>query len=134
MTIPNETYFANGQSTDTANLLNDVVGLIRRYVVLGDDELVATALWVVHTHLFRVDEVGERNCAFEQTPYLAVSSAVPGCGKSLFLEVLEPLVARPWMTGGLTAAVLVRKHSGEHVPKCRPSCQTRAPRKCGDRF
>lgn len=86
--------------TETARLLEKIMPFVRRYVVVGDDELVALALWVCHTHSFP---------AFEVTPYVSVTSAVPGCGKSLLLEVLEPLVARGWKTGGITAAVLTRK-------------------------
>jgi Protein of unknown function (DUF3631) len=66
-----------------------------------------------HTHLFRVGENGERDSASEVTPYMAASSAVPGCGKSLLLEVLEPLVARAWKTGGMTGAALARKVHSE---------------------
>ena len=62
------------------------------------------ALWVTHTQLFSAAEV---------TPYLAVTSAVPGCGKTLLLEVLEPLVARPWKTGRVTPAVLMRRIDAE---------------------
>ena len=35
------------------------------------------------------------------------------CGKTRLLEVLEPLVPRPWLTGRVSAAVLTRKVDGE---------------------
>ena len=45
--------------------------------------------------------------------YLAVSSAEKRSGKTRLLEVLELLVARPWLTGRVTAAVLARKVDAE---------------------
>ena len=43
------------------------------------------------------------------TPYLAITSAVKQSGKTRLLEVLELLVDKPWLTGRVTAACLVRK-------------------------
>lgn len=85
---------------DIASLLHDVRAFIQRYVVLSDDQAIAVALWVVHTHSIR---------AADCTPYLQVTSATKRAGKTRLLEVLEPLVARPWFTGRTSAAALVRK-------------------------
>src|SRR5262249_31014742 len=41
--------------------------------------------------------------------YLQITSATKRAGKTRLLEVLEPLVARPWLTGRTSAAALVRK-------------------------
>lgn len=81
------------------SLLNAVRRFIRRYVVMSDDELLIVALWVLHSHCIE---------AFEQTPYLAVTSPERGCGKSRLLETLELLVPRPWLTGLPSEAVLFR--------------------------
>ena len=62
------------------------------------------ALWIVHTHTFE---------AAAQTPYIAISSAKKRSGKTRLLEVLELVVARPWLTGRVTAAVLARKVDAE---------------------
>src|SRR5579859_3080083 len=48
------------------DVLDATARFLRRYVVLGDAELTAAALWVVHTHTFD---------AAEATPYLAINSA-----------------------------------------------------------
>ena len=53
------------------------------------------------------------------TPYLSVASAEKRSGKTLLLEVLELLVARPWFTGRVTVAVLVRKVDAE-LPSLLP--------------
>ena len=89
---------------DLAGLLEEVARYIRRYVVLSDPQAVACTLWVAHCHAF---------AAAEATPYLHVTSAVKQCGKTRLLEVLEPLVPAPWLTGRVSAAVLTRKVDGE---------------------
>jgi hypothetical protein len=44
---------------------------------------------------------------------LAITSAEKECGKTRLLEVFETLVANPWFTGRVTAAVLTRKIDAE---------------------
>jgi hypothetical protein len=86
------------------DVLDAIARFLRRYVVLGEAELTAAALWVVHTHTFD---------AAEATPYLAINSAEKESGKTRLLETLEMLVAKPWLTGRVTTAVLTRKVDGE---------------------
>ena len=83
---------------------DDVARYIRRYVVLSDPQARACTLWVAHCHVF---------AAAEATPYLNITSAVKQCGKTRLLEVLEPIVPSPWLTGRVSAAVLTRKVDGE---------------------
>lgn len=81
-------------------VLGDLVAFIRRYVILpSENEAVACALWVAHTHLIEQAQV---------SPILAILSAEKQCGKTRLLDVLEPLVARPWRTIGPTEATLFR--------------------------
>jgi hypothetical protein len=94
---------------DPAGLLKDVEVFIRRYVRLGGYEGLATALWVMLSHIVDVD-LDVTDCV----PYLAITSAEMRCGKTRFLETLEQIVARPWLTGRTTAAVLARKIDKEH--------------------
>ena len=47
------------------------------------------------------------------TAYLAITSAEKQSGKTRLLEVLHLLVLKPWFTGRVTAAVLVRKIEAE---------------------
>jgi hypothetical protein len=84
--------------------LDELAGFVRRFVVMSPAQADAIALWITHTHCFD---------AAEQTPYLAISSAEKRSGKTRLLEVLELLVARPWLTGRVTAAVLARKVDAE---------------------
>lgn len=89
-----------GPTPTTADVLERVRAFVARYVVMSDAQRDAVALWVAHTHAFG---------AAGSTPYLAINSAEPESGKTLLLEVLEVLVARPWLTGRVTAAALIRK-------------------------
>ena len=66
-------------------VLDDVETLLRRFVVFANDQQpVAVALWVVHTHALD---------AADTTPRLAITSPEKRSGKSRLLEVLE-LVCR----------------------------------------
>jgi hypothetical protein len=89
---------------NVATLLAALHVWLGRYVVLTDAQAVAVVLWAAHTHTIQ---------AAECTPYLQVTSAMKGSGKTRLLEVLEPVVARPWLTGRTSAAALVRKVHAE---------------------
>jgi hypothetical protein len=84
--------------------LHAIDAFIRQYVVLSPEQAIVVTLWVAHTHAIH---------AFDCTPYLQITSATKRAGKTRLLEVLEPLVARPWLTGRTSAAVLVRKTDAE---------------------
>lgn len=86
-------------------VLNAVYAYTRRFVSLSESQARVVALWVVHTHAF--------SCT-DATPYLAITSAEKQSGKTRLLEVSEPLVANPWLTGRVSAAVLIRKVDAEH--------------------
>jgi hypothetical protein len=82
------------------SLVSDLTAFIESYVVMTEAQTLVVALWAIHTHCFQ---------AFEQTPYLAVTSPEKQCGKSRLLEVIELLVARPWMAIVPSEAVLYRQ-------------------------
>jgi len=85
---------------ETLELLDELACFMRRFVVLGHEELVAVALWVAHTHVFG---------ALGITPYLAITSAEMQSGKTVLLEVLGLFVRKPWLTASTSAATLARK-------------------------
>lgn len=80
-------------------ILSALSETIRRFIALAPAEADVIALWIVHTHAFK---------AAQDTPYLAITSAEKQCGKSHLLELLAMLVAEPWLTGSVSAAVLYR--------------------------
>ena len=92
------------KAPDGAELLERLIWFIRRYVALSDEQALLIALWIVHTHALD---------AADTTPYLNVKSAEKRSGKTRLLEVLSLLAAGSWLTGRVTAAVLVRKVAAE---------------------
>jgi hypothetical protein len=95
------------ECTSGAAILDGVSEFIRHYVHLSDQQARIVAVWTAHTHA-----VGSATT----TPYLAINSAIKQSGKTRLLEVLELLVAKPWLTGRVTAACLTRK-----VDKVQPT-------------
>jgi hypothetical protein len=83
-----------------AELYDRIRLFVARYVALSDAEGDAISLWVMVTHT--VD-------AFNTVPYLSITSAEARCGKTLLLEVLELIVARPWLTGHTPPVTLALK-------------------------
>jgi len=77
--------------------LDLIRALLEDYAAMSTHELVAAALWAAHTHVFD---------RFEVTPRLVLTSPVRGCGKSVVLNVLSRLVARPDLIDNITAAGL----------------------------
>ncbi len=92
--------------TDLCPLLDGIAAFLNRYVVFASDaQLIAIVLWIAHTHA--ID-------AFDVSPYLAITSAEKGCGKTRLLELIEMFVARPWRIVSPTDAVLFRKVTRDH--------------------
>jgi len=85
---------------DLADLLDRTFAAIRRFVILNHQQLAALTLWIASTHAFSASQL---------TPYISVTSAERGSGKSRLLEVLVRLVANPFNSSHVTASVLVRR-------------------------
>jgi len=83
-----------------APMVGDLMMFVRRFVVMSEGKLLVVALWIIHTYGIK---------AFQQTPYLSVTSPERECGKSRLLEVLELLVANPWMITQPSEAVVFRQ-------------------------
>ena len=88
-----------------AALLDQLGSFINRYLVMSAEQVCFLALWTLHTHA--ID-------AADATPYPDVNSPEPQSGKTLLLETLELIVARPVMiAAGTTAAALARSAAKE---------------------
>ena len=86
---------------DAAELLDELGAFITRFQVLPSQQVTdLLALWVLHTHAFD---------AAWATPYLRITSAAPGVGKTLLLEILATLVRHGWHAVNPSVAVLYRK-------------------------
>jgi hypothetical protein len=95
---------ADASNEGLAAVLEPLVTFIRRFVILTPEQATAIGLWVIHTHAI---------AAAVYKAYLQITSATAEAGKTRLLEVLRLLVARPWFTGRVSAAVLVRKIDAE---------------------
>lgn len=82
-----------------ADLLDELVGFIRRFVAAPPDALTAITLWVAHAHALD---------AFDSTPRLALLSPEPGSGKTRVLEVLELLTPAPMHALNASAPAVFR--------------------------
>jgi hypothetical protein len=82
-----------------ADLLDETVAFIRRYVVFGDLEADACAIWNAHTYVY------DRASA---TPYLHPHSPDPGSGKTTLLDVLSVIACDAQQVDNMTEAVLFR--------------------------
>jgi putative DNA primase/helicase len=81
-------------------LLDEIRDLLLMHVVLPLHAVTALVLWIAHTYLLDFADF---------TPYIWITSPVRACGKSTLLELLRCLVFRPQLSGGITAAALVRR-------------------------
>ena len=83
---------------ERVNPLALIVHLLEEYVALRTPhEYVAVALWILHSH------VHDR---FMVTPRLALRSPVAGCGKTVLIDILARLTARPAKFDSITAAAI----------------------------
>ncbi len=87
------------EQVNGAVMLDEVVSLVKRYMILPDGGPEMTALWATHTHCFDL---------FGITPRLAVTSPVKGCGKTTLLDLLEHLVARALLSANVSSASIFR--------------------------
>jgi hypothetical protein len=87
--------------------LDALVAHLSRFIHFSRPEQAhAVALWAAHTHapLERL----------EQSPILAVTSAVKQSGKTRLFDVLEHVVRKPWRVIRPSEAVLFRKIDADH--------------------
>lgn len=80
-------------------LLNELVHIIRKYVILKEHEYIAVALWILHTHSFD---------AWTISPILCCTSPEMRCGKSTALGLIQACVPKPLMASSVTAAAVYR--------------------------
>ena len=84
---------------DGAELLHDIASEVRRFFVIGEAQLTAVVLWIVHAHLHDASRV---------SPYLWLWSPVKGCGKSNLLGLIKSLVTKPLPCSHITPSALFR--------------------------
>jgi putative DNA primase/helicase len=83
-----------------AELLDQIVREIGRYLALREGEAEVLGIWAAFTHADNL---------FFVSPRLWLQSPEPGCGKTTTMNVLYHLVANPLFTVDITAAALFRE-------------------------
>jgi len=87
------------ERVNPANLLSELTQTIKKYVTLGENEVIATVLWIVFTHCFN---------GASTSPLLYIFSPEKRCGKTTLLSLMERLVCRPLSAANITAAATFR--------------------------
>jgi hypothetical protein len=96
---PGATVFGVTPSGAKITALDFVHHMLGSYVGMQPHEYVAAALWIAHTHAYD---------RFMNTPRLALTSPVRGCGKTTLLKIIERLVPRARRMDGVSAAAIYR--------------------------
>lgn len=84
---------------DGATVLDEVFGLLQRYVIADKETLRAAALWCSLTWLIDRATV---------MPIALISAPEKGCGKSVMLEALSHLCFKPLPVASVSAAAMFR--------------------------
>ncbi len=83
----------------TAELLDKCSAWIRRFVILGEAEIVILTCWLLHTWAFAAAVV---------TPYIHIRSAEKSSGKTTLMLVLKALAHTARFSSGISASALAR--------------------------
>ena len=84
---------------DPASLLNELSATIRRFVVMTPEQADAATLWISFTWLIDAVEVA---------PLAIINAPEKACGKSMLLEVMGRMSAKPLSVANATTAALFR--------------------------
>jgi putative DNA primase/helicase len=87
------------QPVDGEELLTEVAGVLKTYVVLQEAALHAVSLWIIHTYVFSTTMI---------TPRLLLKSAEKRSGKTTLLLVIERMASRAIATANISPAALFR--------------------------
>jgi Protein of unknown function (DUF3631) len=82
-----------------AALLDELAGVLERYVVLPTHAAESLALWIVHTYAFQLRDV---------STYIGIESPEKRCGKTTLLSVLSKLVSRPVPAANISSPAFFR--------------------------
>lgn len=84
---------------DTAELLDDITGLIKQFIICAPETAHASALWITFTWV--IDYVQVAPIAFITAPEMQ-------CGKSQLLSVIGSMVKKPAIASSITPSVIFR--------------------------
>ncbi len=84
---------------EPAQLLDDIVDTIRRFIVAEPETMTATALWIASTWFIDVAQVA---------PLAVITAPEKRCGKSQLLTLIGKLSRRPMTASSISPAALFR--------------------------
>src|SRR4051812_10504658 len=84
---------------DGCRLLDDLVAVLRRFVVLPAWAAEALALWIVHTFAFHLRDL---------SAYIGIESPEKRCGKTTLLTLVSQLVNRPVVASNISPPAFFR--------------------------
>ncbi|KAB2905964.1 MAG: DUF3631 domain-containing protein, partial [Burkholderiaceae bacterium] len=84
---------------DPDALMEEMIELIKNYVVLSDHSAVAVSLWCVLTWCYQ---------HFARCPILLINAPEKECGKTQLLKIIGKMACRPLETANVTMAALFR--------------------------
>ena len=87
------------EPVNVANLLDDTLATLLRYVVMDEDQAIAATLWIAMTWVIEAVQVA---------PLALITAPEKACGKSQLLTLFGHLVARPLPAANSTASFLFR--------------------------
>ena len=90
--------------TDIAGLLDEAAIEIGRYIKASQAAIDAVVLWCAASHVLQRNDL-----QINISPRLYINSPVPGCGKTLLLEIIMALTPRSMMLSSISVAGLFRE-------------------------
>lgn len=97
--VPFPVHLPADDPVDLAAMLSQIAVLLKKYIIVGDEQADCMALWVAHTYVFQ---------SGEHCPLLIVNAPERACGKTLVQEVVASLAHRPLSTANATPSTLFR--------------------------
>jgi putative DNA primase/helicase len=94
-------------AVDGAELVADMVRVVRNHVILSEHQALAVALWVLHAHAVEYAE---------HTPRLQIRSPTMRCGKTTLMSTIAPMLPKALNTENITTAALFRV-----IEMCQPT-------------
>ena len=96
-------------------MIHRLASFFSQYLRCAPELLPVLSLWTLHTHCL---------AAADATPYLNIYSTEKQSGKTLCLELLSLVCARPWYATGITPNALTRKLVSSQPTALLDECQT----------
>jgi putative DNA primase/helicase len=94
---------------DGAAFLDEIAGILKRFVIVPELAIIAASLFILHTFAFDLGDI---------SPILFITGPTKRCGKTKFLAILARLVWRAFTAASATAAGIYRLIELHHPTLC----------------